>query len=463
MAPWSPLTPNATCPKEINKLSQFPVFIDGLFTNGADAAGHLQGEWSDIIPQVFVIDATGLLFRTCEGDPNASSYVYTALAPGEGVSVDALYLMYDFLAAKNDPSLFAVGQTLAQVSFGVHLPTSLGGVEGQNTPITVRFVVGNGGGIGTSAAAKSAAVIGGGGSSVDVVFDVNIPGGQTNVPGFQIGLVGAVSFGPSVNSATPHLQAELEVGLRIPAGFGAPGGPFPGNGIDPATGLYDPAPKFWGSSFNNAPGGGGGTSASLAATLALPIPPNLPASANIVTINPDGSVTVNSGADAGAGFVPFHATDLRAIVLANVKTLRASATDRRVQHELDEVIQLLTASLNPAFHSDSARLKPGRGRIVFFLDARVVEELGEVIPRGPATPFGTGVQGAIDDVLGLDAEYARVAIADAIAAGVNTRKIKAAQDELARGDTDAAANRNVRAIIHYASAWSFVTGFNGRF
>ena len=460
--------PDVTCPALANAVSRFPVIIDGRFTDGVDEGGRLRGEWSDIVPQAFVVDPSGALFRTCLDDPAAGSIVYTSLAPeqiitpslteGGGAPVEALYLMYDFLAAQKNPSLFSQGQTLAQVSFGVHLPASLGGIEGQNTPITVRFVVANPIiGVGRTAAA----VVGEPGTFIDVVFDVNIPEGQTNVPGFRIGLEGAVTFGPSVNSTTPHLQAELEVGLRIPAGFGTPGGPFPGNGIDPATGLYDPAPKFWGSGFNDAPGGGG-EGGPLARASVL-IPSNRAASANLVTINPDGSVRVNSGADAGPGFVPFDTTNLRTMVLDKVKALRAASTDTRTNHELDEVIGLLTASLKPIFYLDAARLAPRKGLTVFALDAGAVDELTDLIRSKKTAPSLAAVlPGCVDQILGLDGEFARVAIVDAIAAGADGKRITQANNELARGDADAAAGRNVRAIVRYASAWKIATKTNSR-
>ena len=146
--------PEATCATETNALSRFTITVDGRFTPINSEGGPQAVEWSDIVPQVFVSDATGMLFRTCPGDPNASSYVYTSLDGG----VDALYLMSDFVAETSGPSLFADGQTIAQVSFGVHLPAQFGGVAGQNTPITVHFVKSTPV-IGTSVAAG---VIGGG-------------------------------------------------------------------------------------------------------------------------------------------------------------------------------------------------------------------------------------------------------------------------------------------------------------
>ena len=58
-------------------------------------------------------------------------------------------------------------------------------------------------------------------------------------------------------SRTAAIPAALP--LRIPAGFGngQPGG-LPGGGINPATGMYDPAPVFWGAAAGGDGSGTGG-------------------------------------------------------------------------------------------------------------------------------------------------------------------------------------------------------------
>ena len=124
---------------------------------------------------------------------------------------------------------------------------------------------------------------------------------------------------------------------------------------------------------------------------------------------------------------------------------------------LDEVIRRLQASLNPALYLDQARLKPGVGWRVFANDLETVEILSGLIRRNPGTPLAKALQGCLDKIIALDGEFARVAIDDAIKAGADPLKIKAAQAELARGDKDAAAGRNEFAIVHYAFAWSRVT------
>ena len=84
----------------------------------------------------------------------------------------------------------------------------------------------------------------------------------------------------------PHLRAEIQVPLRIPVGFAAPGGPLPGGGINPATGLYDPDPAFWGAAAAGD-GGAAGDEGGVAASGGLQ-----PASSAGFTINPNGSINV---------------------------------------------------------------------------------------------------------------------------------------------------------------------------
>src|SRR5439155_13599645 len=69
---------------------------------------------------------------------------------------------------------------------------------------------------------------------------------------------------------------ELEVPLRIPPNFGPA---FPANGINPATGLYDPDPQFWTGGFNK--NGGGATGQN-----------DPPGSAGLFQILPNGTTLV---------------------------------------------------------------------------------------------------------------------------------------------------------------------------
>ena len=465
-----------TAQQTTNAVSQFNVTIDGRFTPDSIVIGRAAAavfppavhEWSDVVPQAFIADLnTGALFRTTTDDPNANSFVYTSLDPG----VDALYLMYDFVGQQTDPSLFAPGQVLGQVSFGVHLPPAtgeggggFGGVPDANgnTQITVKFKVPQ------FVPAAAAVVIGGGGGfnpvAVDIVFDV--AGGQSGVPAFLLpGLEGAASFGSSPNSATAHFQAELGVGLRIPPAFSPPAGPFPAAGVNPATGLYDPAPKFWGSGFGtNAGGGGGGIGLAAAAVkaAAAPVPAGgiQSASANLVTISPTGSVNVNSGPSAGpGGFVPFAGGSAIKIANGELIGLRSQLTGRNLR-ELNEAIDSLGASMSIGLFTDPARPNPVGGSRVFSRGSDAVDELSEILRSRPALP--NALIGLLRDaagrIVGASDEFAITAIQDAIAAGKDPRIIAAAKRELAEGDRDAARGNSEDAIEEYGEAWAIAIG-----
>ena len=460
-----------TAQQTTNAVSQFNITLDGRFTPDSIGIGRAAAavfppdvrEWSDVVPQAFIANLnTGALFRTTTDDPNANSFVYTALDPG----VDALYLMYDFVGQQTDPSLFAPGLVLGQVSFGVHLPVGnseggggFGGVPDANgnTLITVKFKAPQ------IILAAAAVVIGGGGGfnpvPVDIVFDV--AGGQSDVPAFLLpGLEGAASFGSSPNSATAHFQAELEVGLRIPPAFSPPTGPFPAAGVNPATGLYDPAPKFWGSGFGTNAGGGGIGLAAAVKAAAAPVPAGgiQSASANLVTISPNGSVTVNSGPSAGsAGFVPFAGSSALKIAIGELVGLRSQLTGRNLR-ELNDAIDRLGASMSIGLFTDPARPNPTGGSRVFSRGSNAVDELSEIIRSRPALPnalIGL-LRDAADRIVGASDEFAITAIQDAIAAGKDPRIIAAAKRELAEGDREAARGRSEDAIEEYQSAWSIV-------
>jgi hypothetical protein len=143
-------------------------------------------EWSDIAPSVF---------------NHGQNFTYTALDPG----LDDLYLMYDELSSTTP--------------FG---PTDLAG--------PVQFVVG---------------VLPGTGHRYAVYFNsAGIVCLRDGEPFDAAGVMeGAVSFGPSRNSATPHNQLELAVEFDC---------------SDPSlngscTGIYRPAPSFWHANIPPAP------------------------------------------------------------------------------------------------------------------------------------------------------------------------------------------------------------------
>lgn len=225
----------------VNPVSNFPIETDGLFTGGV-SSGMIMGEWADITPVAFISlpdNNSGPAIPVALNNPSRNSLLYAAIAPEANGDIDDLYLMYDYLPRTNP--IFSPGEFIADIAFPITLPESRGG-RGDNTPIVVQFRGRSGGG-------------GSGGQGqpppgFDVFVDVN-GDGNADFTAAALGMDAGLNFGPSTLSANNHLLIELGVPLRIPAGFADPNGRLPGNGINPATGLYDPDPAFWGAGIAN--------------------------------------------------------------------------------------------------------------------------------------------------------------------------------------------------------------------
>ncbi len=271
-----------------NSISSHPFSIDGQF----DALGT--GEWSDVTPAEFISLPGATATPVALGNPAANSALYAALGRTQGSQEISLHLLYDFLPRTNR-NVFP-GEVVASVTFPVHLPNDPD--PNNRTSVSVIFQ-----GHQNVAQAGGAAL---GGNFFDVLVDLNADG-VGDVTAASLGLTGAAGFGQTplslAEGAPDHLIVELGVSLRIPAGFATPGGPLPGGGINPATGLYDPDPAFWGA----AGGVGGALGAAGGATGEL----LQPASAASFTINHDGSIGVTPVPEpastalllAGLGFI----------------------------------------------------------------------------------------------------------------------------------------------------------------
>jgi hypothetical protein len=258
------LTAASSAESTTNAFSAFPFTIDGAFTPG--------GEWSDVTPLAFISSPGGTAVPTSVGDPLANTQLFAALGTPAGGGQISLHLLYDFLP-RTSLGPVTPGDILASVTFPIHIPQGLPG-GGEERNISVLFAIPN--------APVSPGV---GGSFFDVFVDLDLDG-DGDISASALGIRGAVEFGPSSLSSTPHLRAELQVPLRIPAGFGTPGGPLPGGGINPATGLYDPDPVFWGAAASpdgRTPSDG---------LVGPPLEPLQNASTASLGIQPNGSVVV---------------------------------------------------------------------------------------------------------------------------------------------------------------------------
>jgi hypothetical protein len=256
------LTAESAAQSTTNAFSAFPFTIDGIITSG--------GEWSDVTPSAFISSPGGTAVPTTVGNPLANTQLFAALGNPALGGDPALFLLYDFLP-RTSLGPVSAGDILASITFPINLPSTLGG---DKRNVSVLFAFPN--------APASPGV--GSGSFFDIFVDLDLDG-DGDINASALGIRGEAGIGPSSLSATPHLLVELEVPLRIPTGFASPGSPLPGGGINPATGLYDPDPVFWGASASPDERPQNGPAAP-------PLEPLQNASTASLGIQPNGSVVV---------------------------------------------------------------------------------------------------------------------------------------------------------------------------
>lgn len=266
-----------------SQISAFPFTLDGSFTNGFTAAGPT-GEWSDVTPFSFISSPSGTI-PTTNSDPLRNTQLYAAISHNVASALGdlQLHLMYDFLPRTTMP---LPGEIFATVTF----PVTLGGIFAGRPKDDISVIL----------------QANGGGSFFDIFVDLEVNNPSSPLEPLRVGgvnsgrfpgLLAATSPGGSPLSPIPHLRVELEVPLRIPAGFGTPGGPLPGGGINPATGMYDPDPVFWGAAAGAdgqgaLAGDGKGGPASFGEGLQN-------ATTVIIGINGDGSLAVTPTPEPG--------------------------------------------------------------------------------------------------------------------------------------------------------------------
>ena len=263
------------------QISNKPFTLDGQFTNGFSPSGpNPAGEWGDVTPFAFQSTPGGTVPLANPNDPLRNTLLYAAISHNIGSSGNEiqLHLMYDFLPRTLLP---LPGELVASVTF----PVTLQGRAKDNISVVLK------GHAAANAAANGVAIS----SFFDIFVDLDV--NDPNSPLFPLnpaqfpGLQAVGSFGGSSLSPVNHLLVELEVPLRIPDNFGTPGGPLDsggGHGINPATGMYDPDPVFWGAAAGgngNGPLVGGKGVSSLSGPLQN-------ATSAIIGINPNGSLTV---------------------------------------------------------------------------------------------------------------------------------------------------------------------------
>jgi hypothetical protein len=266
-----------------NAISAFPIEADGAYTT--------PDEWTDITPAWFNSDPVNGAIPTFPGDISANSLLFAGLSRDNAASDPELYLMYDYLARTRPPT--TPGEFLGSVSF----PLTLVGTNGPvSKPIIVEFV--------------ASSTLGSNGTPI-FEMKVDTHDGQGFVPHPELGLEGGVGFGVTPASivganspfhTTTHVLIELGVPLVIPAGFGAPGGPFPSGGQSGSGGNgYSPDPATWQSNVsdntNDPPASGGTFTINPSGSTAIvpqPVPPKPAQVDNAISAFPieaDGAYT----------------------------------------------------------------------------------------------------------------------------------------------------------------------------
>ena len=140
-------------------------------------------------------------------------------------------------------------------------------------------------------------------------------------------------------------------------------------------------------------------------------------------------------------------------VLAALIALRAGATNKKDQDELDDAIKKLNDALDPKFWVDDSHLTEKDGEKVFNEEKDVVKELAELIKNKQSmNPTDAALMDLIARLVQVDRELALISISEE----TDPQKIAKAMDEIAKGDAERDKDKPDHAdnaIDHYKKAW----------
>jgi hypothetical protein len=148
------------------------------------------------------------------------------------------------------------------------------------------------------------------------------------------------------------------------------------------------------------------------------------------------------------------AQGVKSNVLAELIALRDSVNfTQPLAQKLDDAIQHLANSLNPAYWIDQTHLQPKGGNTAMNEEKLAVNKLQDIMGANECPVAPAVLQGFIDRIVKSDRLLAIISIQDAANAGLNPKKIAQDLAMVAKGDAEAAAGRYVNAIEHYRNAW----------
>jgi hypothetical protein len=172
------------------------------------------------------------------------------------------------------------------------------------------------------------------------------------------------------------------------------------------------------------------------------------------------TATDAAGNSAGCGFwvTVLGARGVKQNVLAELTALQASlpASRGEERQRMKRAIGYLAASLEPRFWVDETHVQAVGGGLAITEEARAVDELQAVMHWRHSLAPDAVLQPLILRVVKSDRLLATVSIQDATAEGVDAQRIRRAQAEATKGDSDASASRYAEAIGHYGDAWQEV-------
>ncbi len=129
---------------------------------------------------------------------------------------------------------------------------------------------------------------------------------------------------------------------------------------------------------------------------------------------------------------------------------------RQLDHELDEALREIDASLDPKLWADDSHLTE-KGQQVFEEEREAVQELTEHehLRQAPAA-LVSQLAAQADVLVKVDRALAQLTLDEATAAGVDARRLTDPTRDIAQGDAQAAKPDGDEAIQHYRDAWQDV-------
>ncbi|HEY7789968.1 MAG TPA: MBG domain-containing protein [Vicinamibacterales bacterium] len=180
------------------------------------------------------------------------------------------------------------------------------------------------------------------------------------------------------------------------------------------------------------------------------------------TLSPSGTYPIVPGGATDPNYtINFVNGTLTVLGLQQVKsTARAALAaleptgDRQLDHELDEALRDIDASLEPRLWADDSHLT-AQGQKVFVEEQQAVRELEEQFRRAPASLSAT-LTAQADVLVQVDRALAQSAVDEAVAAGIDSRWLSDPASDILDGDRELVTKDGDDAIERYKDAWQDV-------